>query len=185
MPTHIQLRRGSALDWYNANPILAEGEVCVELDTEKFKIGNGVLRISGDNSYDKGTTMGGGTLQVDSANALGTTGLLSFTGGTLQFTANNTSDYSARFSTSPAASFYSLDTNGLEVTLGSALTASAGSLTKKGSGILLLSATSPSTYGGLTSVEAGEIKASAENVFSGSSTVQVSDGATLKLNDFN
>lgn len=42
MPNRIQLRRGSALEWHNANPLLAEGEICVELDTEKFKIGNGV-----------------------------------------------------------------------------------------------------------------------------------------------
>jgi hypothetical protein len=41
MPVHIQLRRGSALDWYNTNPVIAEGELCVELDTRKFKIGDG------------------------------------------------------------------------------------------------------------------------------------------------
>jgi hypothetical protein len=37
----IQLRRGSASEWSTANPILAEGELGCELDTEKFKIGDG------------------------------------------------------------------------------------------------------------------------------------------------
>ena len=42
MPNRIQLRRGNAIDWFNANPLLAEGEICVELDTGKFKIGDGI-----------------------------------------------------------------------------------------------------------------------------------------------
>ncbi len=42
MPIQIQLRRGSADQWTTANPILAEGELAVELDTHSFKIGNGI-----------------------------------------------------------------------------------------------------------------------------------------------
>ena len=42
MAVQIQIRRGSAAQWAAANPILAEGELAVELDTEKFKIGNGI-----------------------------------------------------------------------------------------------------------------------------------------------
>jgi hypothetical protein len=42
MAIHVQLRRGTAAQWASINPILVEGELCVELDTEKFKIGNGV-----------------------------------------------------------------------------------------------------------------------------------------------
>lgn len=42
MTTQIQLRRGTAADWTSANPILAEGELGAELDTGKFKIGNGI-----------------------------------------------------------------------------------------------------------------------------------------------
>jgi hypothetical protein len=41
MATHIQLRRGNSTDWATANTILAEGEIGIELDTHKFKIGNG------------------------------------------------------------------------------------------------------------------------------------------------
>ena len=37
----FQLRRGIASDWTSVNPILAAGEVGVETDTNKIKIGNG------------------------------------------------------------------------------------------------------------------------------------------------
>lgn len=37
----IQLRRGSSAEWSAANPLLAEGEIGVELDTLKWKVGNG------------------------------------------------------------------------------------------------------------------------------------------------
>jgi hypothetical protein len=41
MAIQIQLRRGDAADWTSANPLLAEGEVGVEIDTLKLKVGNG------------------------------------------------------------------------------------------------------------------------------------------------
>jgi hypothetical protein len=41
MAIQIQLRRGLAADWTSTNPILAEGEVGVEKDTLKLKVGNG------------------------------------------------------------------------------------------------------------------------------------------------
>jgi hypothetical protein len=40
--TTIQLRRDSAADWTSTNPALAEGEIGVETDTGKFKIGKEV-----------------------------------------------------------------------------------------------------------------------------------------------
>lgn len=42
MAVNIQFRRGTAAQWTSADPILAEGEMGIELDTSKFKIGNGV-----------------------------------------------------------------------------------------------------------------------------------------------
>jgi len=41
MPTRIQFRRGTAAQWTSANPVLAEGELGLETDTQKYKIGNG------------------------------------------------------------------------------------------------------------------------------------------------
>lgn len=41
MPLQIQFRRGLRTDWYNANPVLAQGEMGFETDTRQFKIGDG------------------------------------------------------------------------------------------------------------------------------------------------
>lgn len=41
MANIIQIRRDTAANWASANPVLAQGELGVELDTNKFKIGNG------------------------------------------------------------------------------------------------------------------------------------------------
>jgi hypothetical protein len=43
MAIQIQLRHGTAAAWIAANPLLAEGEVGLETDTSKFKIGTGLL----------------------------------------------------------------------------------------------------------------------------------------------
>ncbi len=42
MANRIQLRRGGAQEWANSNPTLAQGELGIELDTGRFKIGDGV-----------------------------------------------------------------------------------------------------------------------------------------------
>lgn len=42
MAQQIQFRRGTASEWVTANPILAQGEMGIELGTNLFKIGNGV-----------------------------------------------------------------------------------------------------------------------------------------------
>ena len=41
MAVKIQLRRDTAANWSSNNPILAEGEIGVELDTNRMKVGNG------------------------------------------------------------------------------------------------------------------------------------------------
>lgn len=41
MPTRIQLRRGTASQWTTGNPTLAAGELGVETDTGKVKLGDG------------------------------------------------------------------------------------------------------------------------------------------------
>lgn len=42
MADQIQLRRDTAANWTSSNPILADGEIGLERDTDKFKVGNGV-----------------------------------------------------------------------------------------------------------------------------------------------
>ena len=75
------------------------------------KFGSGTMTLSGNNSYWGGTTINDGALALGSANAVGTSGTISFGGGTLQYSASNTTDYSDRFSTA-ASQAYKVDTNG-------------------------------------------------------------------------
>lgn len=42
MAVKVQFRRGTAAQWTSADPLLAEGEMGFELDTNLFKVGNGV-----------------------------------------------------------------------------------------------------------------------------------------------
>jgi autotransporter-associated beta strand protein len=123
-------------------------------NTALRKIGSGTLTLSGNNSYTAGTTLTGGVFALGSANAIGTTGTISFGGGTLQYSANNATDYSARFSNA-ASQQYSIDTNGRNVTLATALTSLGGSFTKLGSGTLTLSGSN--TYNNGTTVSAGAL----------------------------
>ncbi len=41
MAVQIQLRRGTASEWTAVNPTLAAGELVIETDTDKYKIGDG------------------------------------------------------------------------------------------------------------------------------------------------
>lgn len=41
MATRIQLRRGLSADWASANPTLSYGEVGIEIDAKRFRIGDG------------------------------------------------------------------------------------------------------------------------------------------------
>ena len=43
----FQFRRGTASQWTSANPVLAAGEMGIETDTDKFKIGDGSTAWSG------------------------------------------------------------------------------------------------------------------------------------------
>jgi len=65
MAQQIQLRNGTAAQWTSANTTLALGEIGIESDTSKFKIGNGTLAwnalnyvygLSWQGAYSAGTT---------------------------------------------------------------------------------------------------------------------------------
>ena len=146
------------------------------------KAGLGTLTLSGANTYAGGTTLAGGALQLNSADAIGSTGTITFTGGSLKFTSTNTNDYSSRFNTS-AGQLYNLDTNGQSVTLETALASSGGSLTKSGNGILTLAVAA--TYSGDTTINQGELSVVSANNLSSASSVVVKSGATLNLNTTN
>ncbi len=119
--------------------------------------GSGYVTNSQANTYFGNTVLNAGTLVLNNILALGAVGTngganaafgtINFNGGTLQFTANNTNDYSSRFSTA-ANQAYSLNTGGKSVALATPLTSIGGSLTVAGNGLLTLKAAS--TYTGNT-----------------------------------
>jgi hypothetical protein len=82
MATRIQFRRGSAASWTSANPTLAQGELGIELDTDQFKIGDGILAW---NSLPYGGLQGedgpaGPTGATGATGAAGATGATGATG---------------------------------------------------------------------------------------------------------
>lgn len=150
------------------------------------QVGTGTTVLEGENDYSGGTSINAGTLQVNSAGALGSTGAIKFGGGTLQYTANNTADYSARIADSTGA--IRVDTNGQTVTYGSALNSTnVGGLTKEGAGSLRLGVAN--SYTGTTTVNGGTLVAnhtgalsSGDVVVNSGGALSVGDGARLQVN---
>jgi autotransporter-associated beta strand protein len=151
--------------------------------TALIKTGSGTWILSGANTYTGVTTLNVGTLQADRADvggisgALGSGGNITFTGGTLQYTANSSgTDYSARFKSSTSAII--LDSNGQTITLDGIIDSSnIGGLTKSGAGTITLSGAN--TYSGSTTLTAGQLNIN--NSGSGGITSAIGTG-TLIIN---
>jgi autotransporter-associated beta strand protein len=141
--------------------------------------GSGTTVLNASNTYTGGTNINGGVLRVDSADAIGTTGTVTFGGGTLQHTANNTVDYSARIGNSTSA--IKIDTNGQNVSYATQLAATnTGGLEKIGGGTLSLDAAAGNLYTGNTTVTGGTLLANnTSGSATGTGTVTVGSGATL------
>ena len=77
MATQIQLRRGIASAWTTTNPVLAVGEMGLETDTGKFKVGNGSSTWT-SLVYSSGLT--GATGPTGATGLTGPTGLTGSTG---------------------------------------------------------------------------------------------------------
>jgi autotransporter-associated beta strand protein len=141
------------------------------------KSGTGTLTISGSNTYSGGTTINAGTIQIRNAAALGSSGTISFGGGTLQW-GNVTTDLSSRFSTAGGQDF-NIDTGANLVTFNTALSNSGGTLTKNGSGTLQFAAANT-----LSSIvlNSGTLRGgNSANTFGGSSALITLNGGQLRF----
>ena len=119
------------------------------------KSGAGTLMLTGSNAYSGMTSINGGILNVGNANALAGSASLVFGGGTLQYSAANSMDYSGLIAGSGSA--ISIDTNGQDITFGTSLAASnTGGLAKSGNGTLTLNASN--AFSGATTVTGGTLQ---------------------------
>jgi autotransporter-associated beta strand protein len=138
------------------------------------KAGTGTLTLSGSNGYTGATNINDGALALGNASALDGGGTISFGGGSLQYSASNTADYSARILNSGSAIW--IDTNGQNVTFASGLGSSnTGGLIKSGLGTLTLSGSNG--YTGATTVNGGVLAYGASNVFPNSTALSVAGGS--------
>lgn len=163
---------------------------------------NGPVVLAGSNNYTGVTTIGGGsTVTLGAAGALGTAGQISMTGGTLRFTAANTTDYSARLGIGAAGQNYIFDTNGQNVTFATAFGSFGSNLTRTGAGKLTLGGSSQvyQPIGHVNNINGGELEIGAgcsllvaataapnpvqDGVFNnnGNSTVTVGTGSQLTI----
>ena len=121
------------------------------------KVGTGILTLTGANLYSGNTTYNAGEINFSNLNNIGN-GTQNFNGGALQWAAGTGTDVSAlpTFFDVGGANF---DTNGNDVTLGSAIGGGGtGGLTKSGGGTLTLSGTS--SYSGGTTITGGTLSTS-------------------------
>jgi len=139
--------------------------------------GAGILSLAGNNSFSGGITLDAGTLVANQANALGSTGTISFGGGTLQYGTGISSDISSRIGMG-AGQALRIDTNGNTVTYASAIAGSGGNLTKLGAGTLSLAGNN--TFNGTISIAAGTLQIASGGLLGGGAFSQnISNASTF------
>lgn len=114
MAIQIQFRRGTASQWTSANPILAEGEMGIETDTDQFKIGDGETNW---NDLDYGGIQGAqGPIVTNIPPSTNTTVVSSDKGKYLNVSAGVTINTSTAFSSGDAVSIYNSSAGNITVT---------------------------------------------------------------------
>ncbi|MFZ9290644.1 MAG: beta strand repeat-containing protein, partial [Ilumatobacteraceae bacterium] len=147
------------------------------------KQGDGVLTLSGANTYTGVTTISAGTIQLGAADRISNSSGLDIIDGAT-FDLNNFNETIASLSNTLGTGYVNLGSATLTIG-GSTSTeflgviSGTGGLTHSSSGILTLSGAN--TYTGSTAVTSGTITLGASNALSNSTAVSVSAGATLNL----
>jgi autotransporter-associated beta strand protein len=145
---------------------------------ELVKAGGDTVVLTGANSF-AAVTLDGGFVQAGSAAALGAAGTITFSGGGLQYSAANATDYSARFSRE-AGQRFRIDTAGRSVAFAEALVSAGGSLEKLGSGTLALAA--GNDLDGTVRIAAGTLQVVAPAALAGATLdLAADDSGTLSL----
>lgn len=148
-----------------------------------LQVSAGTLALSGASTFSGTNLLSGGELIANRAENPGVSGPLglgstiSFQGGTLGFSINNTFDYSARFDISANQAF-TIDTAGQNVTFSNALVSAGGTFTKLSPGTLTFAGTN--TYTGTTTVSAGKLEIQGGM---GSGNIDVGNSATLGVTE--
>ncbi len=142
------------------------------------KSGTGTLTITNTNSYMGGTTLEGGTINVNNAEALGnSSGALTFSGsgGTLQLGGTISSSRNYVLNASGT-----IDTNGYDLTSSGVISGSGGALVKAGAGTLTLAGSNSYSGGTVINANSGTVSFSTPTGLS-SGGVSVGTGSTLQL----
>ena len=117
--------------------------------------GNGILILSANNTYTGGTSLNAGTIRLEAANSLSTSGNITFAGGSLEYSSGISSDLSARIKNSSADITIDTGTN-TPIYASDIDSSNIGGLLKIGSGTLVLTANN--TYTGTTTINAGTLQ---------------------------
>jgi autotransporter-associated beta strand protein len=146
------------------------------------KSGAGTLKLSGANSYTGSTAINGGTVFLNSGSRLPDFTVVSLPGATSTLDLNGTSQHIGSLDGSGTIK---LGAGTLGVTQNvdgtfSGTIMDGGNLTKDGPATLTL--TGPSSYTGITTVDAGILSVASSGAL-GTSNVTVTSGATLNIAD--
>jgi autotransporter-associated beta strand protein len=181
----IDVASGSAITGAFGLTIGGAGNVVVAdaIDTGSLtKDGNGMLTLSGANTYTGGTTISGGILKIanNDNNLGGTAGTLTFNNGTLQFGATGITLSGSRPVTITSSGGFVDIASGNTGTIAGVI-GGGGTLTKTGTGTLLLSSTA-NTFTGNLNINGGtlELAGGSGATYTGG-TITINGAANLLL----
>lgn len=142
--------------------------------------GSGTITRWGGGASTGSIALDGGTLIAQSSQALGASGSIYFNGGTLSIGSGiGATDLSTRFSTNANQQFRLGVASGLNHTMSGNISSTGGTMTKLGTGTLILNGTN--TFTGATTIREGTLKAGNSAALSRTSSIIVNSGATFDV----